>query len=411
MSRTVVVGTYDSKAEPLETLTGMLAKMGAQVTTIDVGVFPSGAATSISADQVAAAAGRRHADIGRLDRAEAVSIMTAGAAEHLNRLFAADAVSALVMMGGSNAAAIFARLTERLPTGIPKIFMGTFVSGDTRAMINARDVVLLYPIVDVDGSNAILDAMIERLARTAVALSPRATLLRPDAGQRSRVALSMYGVTTPCVQALRARIDADGAETLVFHANGTGGRSIEAFASEGLIDAVADITLAELCNEVLGGGFPAGPDRMTGAARAGVPQIIVPGAADMIAFGPPETVPERFANHRTHAHNALVTLVRTTPGECRAVGRELSRRLGKPRAATTLCVPMGGVSMLDREGAVFHDPGAIEAFVEGFSERADSSIRIIAADDNVNDPPFAERLYGELQKVRRNTAAQEGRKP
>lgn len=409
MPQIVVVGTYDSKAEPLQTLSRALTGLGADVVTIDVGVFPSGVATTVSAERVAEAAGHTHADVGDLDRANAIKVMAEGARARLAELVTGGDVSALVMMGGSNAAAIFADLVTAIPTGMPKVFMGTYVAGDTRTMINARDVVLLYPIVDVDGSNAILDAMIERLARTAFALASSAPIANADANARGRIAVSMYGVTTPCVQALRERINAGGDEALVFHANGTGGRSIEAFAAEGLVDAVADVTLAELCNEVLGGGFPAGPDRMTRAAQAGVPQIIVPGAADMIAFGPPETVPERFSGHRQHAHNALVTLVRTTPEDCRRIGEELARRLGKPKAPTTLCVPMGGLSMLDRQGGVFHDPDAVHAFVEGFKDNASDAVGIVTTEDNVNDPPFAERLYQELQIVRGNTDAQERR--
>jgi uncharacterized protein (UPF0261 family) len=410
MRAVVVAGTYDTKSEPLAALEARLASLGAPVTTLDVSVFPSAAIATHDAHAVAASAGCTHEEIGRLDRAEAVAMMAEGGARLISGMCEAGRVGALVMMGGSNAAATFSRLAAAVPYGVPKIFMGTFVSGDTKRLVSARDAVLLYPVVDVDGANSILDTMIDRLARTAVALAAVPELPTSAATSERRVAVSMYGVTTPCVQALRRKLESDGDEVLVFHANGTGGRTIEGFARERMVDAVADVTLAELVNEVLGGGFPAGPDRMTGAAEAGVPQVVVPGAADMIAFGPPESVPERFRDRQQHRHNEFVTLVRISREDSYVIGRALAGRMGRPRAPTTVCIPMGGFSMLDCAGGVFRDSNAAAAFAEGFRSAANPAIRIVTTDENINDPAFADLLFLELAAVRAGGRQQEREK-
>ena len=161
---------------------------------------------------------------------------------------------------------------------------------------------------------------------------------------------------------------------------------------------MADLTLAELGNEVLGGNFPARPDRMTSVSQAGLPQVIAPGAIDMIAFGPRDTVPERFADHKIHAHNDLVTLVRTTPEECHLIGQRLGERLGAPEAEAVVSIPLGGTSMMDKAGEVFHDPDAVRAFHEGLKQSASDAIRIETTPKNINDPDFAARIFGHLAR-------------
>ena len=398
MARIVVAGTFDSKAEPFGQLVEALRAEGEDPVVIDTGVFPGDPSVDFPAHVVARRAGRSHADLPALGRAGAVGIMASGAADILAGLHERGEVGALVCMGGSNAATVFSQLVPVLPLGIPKILMATSVAGDTRPMIGATDVIMLYPVVDVDGHNSILHSMIRRLARTAVAVKTGETF-RKRVRPRKAVALSMYGVTTPCVQLVSKKIEEAGLDAYVFHANGTGGRSIEAFAAQGLVDGVVDATLSELGNEILGGLFPAGSDRLQGAAASGIPQVIAPGAIDMIAFGPRPTVPERFSGHRILAHNDLVTLVRTTPEECHAIGACVAERLGNPKAATRICIPLGGTSMLDRDGEGFWDPDAVRAFADGLAAGRGSGIEVVHSRYNINDPEFAALLFRELQGV------------
>jgi uncharacterized protein (UPF0261 family) len=395
MSRIVVAGSFDSKAEPLGRLVADLRDLGEHPIVIDTGVYPGERGCTFSSDQVAAQADLKIENVAALGRAEAVRRMAEGAAAILRKLAAQGDVGGLVCMGGSNAAAVFAQLAAVLPMGVPKILMATMVAGDTRSFVGARDVILLYPVVDVEGDNSILRTMIARTAATAVAVKSAIPLSR-QARTKKAVALSMYGVTTPCVQAVRRGLEAKGIDAYVFHANGSGGRSIEAFAADGLVDGVADLTIAELCHEVLGGALSAGPDRFATASRVGIVQVISPGALDMVTFGPPETVPERLRSRKTHPHNALVTLARTSAEECRAVARLLAHRLGKPKAATMVCIPLGGVSMLDREGQPFHDPSAIRAFASELRAIANPAVEIVESGAHINDPEFASLVQEKL---------------
>lgn len=398
MSRIVIAGSLDTKAAPHRLLVELLRQRGEQPIVIDTSVFANEEAADYPAAEVAGRAGCEHGSLPPKGRAEAVRLMAAGAARILSDLLDRGEIGALVCMGGSNAATIFSLLAPVLPLGIPKILMATRVAGDVGPIVAGNDVTMLYPVVDIDGENFILSRMIERLADTATAVKSN----RPFDGKRNAsksVALSMYGVTTPCVQRIASHIENAGLEALVFHANGTGGRSIEQFARQGLVGAIVDATLAEIGNEILGGAFPAGDDRLTGAAENGVPQVIAPGAIDMIAFGPRNTVPERFEDHNILTYNELSTLVRTTPDECRQIGISVGERLGKPSAPTSVCIPFGGTSMLDREGEAFQDPAAVKAFAEGLSRSADDSVRVLHSELNINEPEFADLMFEELQKI------------
>ncbi len=396
MTKIVVVGTYDTKAKPLQMLERALVAAGEVPVTIDTGVFAADVTVTYSASAVAEAAGENHQDLASRGRAKAVRVMAQGAAAILSDLVSRGEVGALVLMGGSNASTVFTHLVPEVPLGIPKILMATPVSGDVRTLVDGADTLLFYPVVDVDGENSILRAMIKRLADTAVVVKSNGPMTVQDSERR--VALSMYGVTTPCVQRVERHLRILGVEPLVFHANGAGGTTLERFARQWLIDAVADLTLAELTNEVVGGAFPAGSDRMTSASRIGLPQVIAPGAIDMIAFGPGHTMPDKFKNHVIHAHNDLVTLVRTTPDDCHAIGKCLAKRLGDPEAETVVCIPLGGTSMMDQKGEVFYSPEAVRAFHAGFKEAAANSIQIETTPKNINDPDFAARIFGHLAR-------------
>lgn len=405
MSRIVIAGSHDSKAEPHRLLVRLLRERGEKPIVIDTAVYPNDAEADYPASMVAQRASCEHGSLPEKGRAEAVRLMASGAADIVTELAGRGEVGAVVCMGGSNAATLFTTLVAALPLGIPKIIMGTTLAGDVRPIVAASDVVMIYSVVDVEGSNAILDSMIERLADTAIALKSNRPFERRD-GARKTIAMSMYGVTTPCVQQIARHVEEAGMEPMVFHANGTGGNTIEKFAAQNLVDGVVDATIAELGNDVLDGAFPADEDRFSGAARNGIPQVIAPGALDMIAFGARSTVPPRFEDHKIIAHNALVTLVRTTPDECRKIGRCLGERLGTPKASTTLCIPDGGTSMLDKDGEAFCDPGAVQAFRAGFEETADESIRVVQSGANINDPEFATLMFDELNKNLSATSAE-----
>jgi uncharacterized protein (UPF0261 family) len=206
----------------------------------------------------------------------------------------------------------------------------------------------------------------------------------------------MFGVTTPCVTAARARLESAGYEVLVFHATGSGGRAMEGLIDDGWFAGVLDVTTTEWADEVVGGVLTAGPDRLAAAGRKGVPQVVSVGALDMVNFGAPESIPAHFRERRLYRHNPSVTLMRTTPDECRVIGSRIAAQLNRATGPVVVLLPTRGVSMIDREGQPFHDPAADAALFAALREDLRRDIRILELDAHVNDPEFAHALADEL---------------
>lgn len=395
MSRVVVAGAFDTKAEPLGLLVEMLTRMGAPPITIDTGVFGGDHGCDYPAEAVAEAGGYLRAELASAGRAQAVPAMARGASAILRELVETGQVGALVCLGGSNAAVLFTHLAPVVPLGTPKILMATSVAGETRPLVDGRDVTMIYPIVDIEGDSSILRSMIGRLARVTVALLGAGPLGDPE-GSATSVGVTMYGLTNPCVTHCRSLLSSVGLQSLVFHANGTGGRSFESFISQGLVSSVLDVTISEITDELFGGLWPAGPERLRTAARMGVPQVVAPGAIDMICVGPRDSLPGEFRDRTVEVHNELVTLVRTTADENYRMGRVVAERLGIPRAMASVLVPMKGFSGLDVEGGRFHDPEAVDAFLEGIRSCVAPSVSVLEVDHHINDRGFAEALVEAL---------------
>ena len=219
--------------------------------------------------------------------------------------------------------------------------------------------------------------------------NPQSAIRNPQS-DKPLVTATMFGVTTPCVEAARAIMEQAGFEVLVFHATGTGGRAMESFITDGLIAGVLDLTTTELADELVGGILTAGPDRLTAAGLRGVPQVISLGALDMVNFGPPETVPEKFRGRRFYQHNPTVTLMRTTPDENDQLGKEIAQKASAARGPTAVLVPLRGVSAIDREGQPFWWPEADQALFASLRQWMAPQVELIELDLHINDPAFAE---------------------
>ena len=398
-----MVGSFDTKAAPLGRLVDKLRALGEAPVTVDTGVFPSDCDCDHRAADVARAAGHDIEELRTIGRAGAVAAMADGAARVVGGLVRDDGVGAVVCMGGSNASTVFARLVPALPVGVPKILLGTGVAGETRGIVNGSDVILIYPIVDIEGDNSVLRGMIDRLAHVAIGARDAGPIRPSDDAARS-VALSMYGVTTACVAQCRALLAEHGFESLVFHANGTGGRSLEDLAAQSRVSLVLDVSISEVVDELFGGLWPAGSERLRGAARHGVPQVIAPGAVDMICVDPRTAEAPHFRGRLMTAHNDLVTLIRTTPEENRRLGAVVAERIGQPTAPASVMVPRRGVSALDIEGGPFFDPDATAAFAEGLRSAVAPEVTVIEADLHINDPEFAQAMVDEAIRCHREAA-------
>jgi uncharacterized protein (UPF0261 family) len=208
----------------------------------------------------------------------------------------------------------------------------------------------------------------------------------------------MFGVTTPCVTAARQHLEGLGYEVLVFHAVGTGGRSMEALATGGFLDGVLDATTTELADELVGGIFSAGPERLEAAGSCGIPQVVSLGALDMVNFGPVETVPTRFKGRTLYRHNPMVTLMRTTPEECAELGRTIARKLNAATGPVALYIPRRGVSAIATEGNVFHDPQADDALIASLKDEIGPRVEVRELDTDINDAGFARAMADHLDR-------------
>ncbi|GAA1871478.1 Tm-1-like ATP-binding domain-containing protein [Actinomadura bangladeshensis] len=395
MATVVLVGTLDTKGAEYAWLRERVRELGCDVVLVDAGVGPSDVEADVPADDVARAGGASLSalrDAG--DRGAAVTAMGEGAAAVLAGLERVDAVLAV---GGSGGSSIAARAVRDLPIGLPKVIVSTMASGDVSPYVGAKDVTLMYSVVDIAGVNRVSRLILGNAAGSAVGMAKAYEQARaaPAVDERPLVGASMFGVTTPAVDAARQRLDELGYEVLVFHATGAGGRALEGLVESGLLAGVLDLTTTELADDLVGGVLSAGPERLTAAGRLGVPQVVAPGALDMVNFGPLETVPERFEGRNLYVHNPTVTLMRTTREEMAELGRRIAEKLRGASGPTVLFLPLGGVSALDAPGMPFHDPEADEACFAAL----DGAVETERLDMDINDPAFGRAMADRLHRM------------
>ena len=396
MSRTILlIGTLDTKGTEYEYVRDLIRDRGFDTLTMDAGVLGEpGFAPDISADEVAAAGGDSlEALRARRDRGEAVDVMIRGVCRLAPPLHEAGRFHGALALGGGGGTNIAAAAMQTLPTGVPKLMVSTVASGDVAPYVGVKDVTLMYSPVDIAGLNLLSRRI---LSNAAGAICGMVGQEAPPATNRRIVAASMFGVTTPCVSRIRERMEEAGYEMLVFHATGSGGRSMEGLIADGYVAGVADMTTTEWCDEVVGGVLSAGPDRLTAAGEAGIPQVVSCGALDMVNFRALHTVPEPFRGRALYRHNPNVTLMRTTAEECREIGRRIAENLNKATGPVTLMLPLQGVSMLDREGEPFHDPAANAALFAALRERVRPPVELVELDLHINDAAFADAAFERL---------------
>jgi uncharacterized protein (UPF0261 family) len=321
--------------------------------------------------------------------------MGRGAAALLLQLHEEGRLDGVLGIGGSGGSSVVTTGMRALPVGVPKLMVSTLASGDTRPYVGAVDVTMMYSVVDIAGVNSI-SARILTNAAGAIAGMVQATV--PAMEHRPLIGASMFGVTTPGVTRARERLEELGYEVLVFHATGTGGQSMENLVAGGFLAGVLDLTTTELADDLVGGVLSAGPDRLEAAGAAGLPQVVSLGALDMVNFGPRATVPAQFEQRTLYVHNPTVTLMRTSPEECRELGRQVGRKLSAATGPTALFVPLKGVSMIAVEGQPFHDPAADDALLSGLAETI-GDVEVHRLDLDINDERFAVAMADRLAEM------------
>ena len=389
----VLVGTLDTKGTEYAFLRDRLREAGVDTLLVDVGTQGAPACDAdVPREEVAAAAGFDFAVL--TDRGAAVEAMCAAAPVVVRRLFDEGRCQGVLAAGGSGNTAIATAAMRALPVGVPKLVVSTMASGDTSAYVDISDVTMMPAVTDVAGLNSVSARI---LANAAAAMAGMVTAPPVDLGEsRPVVAATMFGVTTPAVTAGREELERRGYEVLVFHATGTGGRSMEDLVDAGFVTGVLDVTTTELADDLVGGVLSAGPHRLEAAGRRGVPQVVSLGALDMVNFGSRESVPERFAGRTLYVHNPTVTLMRTTPEECRELGRRVGAKLSAATGPVALFVPLRGVSAISVDGGPFFDADADAALLAGLRETLAPSVEVHEVDTHVNDPAFAAAMAQRL---------------
>jgi uncharacterized protein (UPF0261 family) len=339
-------------------------------------------------DQVAKAAGTSVAAIrDKNDRGHAVAAMSQGAAIVVRELYERRAIQGILAAGGSANTTIATTAMRALPVGFPKLMVSTLASGDVSPYVDTKDITMMYSVVDIAGINRISARILSNAARAIAAMAGGK---EPKLGEsKPLVSATMFGVTTPCVNAARKLLEQAGYEVLVFHATGTGGRAMENLIEDGYIGGVLDITTTELADELVGGIMSAGAKRLTVAGAAGLPQVVSIGAVDMVNFGPRTTVPPKFEGRKFYQHNPTVTLMRTTPDENAEIGRRIAERTRGAKGPVKILLPTKGVSAYAKKGGPFYDPEADGNCIEAIKKNVGAGIEVRLLDTDINDPEFA----------------------
>jgi uncharacterized protein (UPF0261 family) len=397
MVKTVVLtGSLDTKGREFSFLKALIEKEGLKTLVVDFGVMGEPALMpDITRQEVAQAGG---GDLGHLasggHKDEAMRVMAAGLAVVVRRLFDEGRLDGIIGMGGGGGTSLSTTAMRTLPVGVPKVMVSTLGGGDVSAYVGTRDITIMPSIVDVAGFNRISRAIYANAAGAIAGMVKMKTAKTDE--EKPLISASMFGNTTLAVDRARRVLEAHGYEVLVFHATGTGGRTMEGLISDGYITASLDITTTELADEVCGGVLNAGPERCLAASRSGIPAVLVPGCVDMANFWGIDTVPEKYRTRNLYQWNPNITLLRTNAEENSRIGGMIAAAANAATAPVAILLPLGGVSQLDSPGGDFWDPQADRACFDAIKNNLKPGIPVIEMENNINDPEFADRAVETL---------------
>ncbi len=404
MPTIALLGTMDTKGHEHAFVAAQIRERGHRTLIVDLGTDgPPQIAPDVSREEVAALAGIDLTAIrARHDRGEAVAAMSRAAPLILEKLRSEGKIDGVISLGGGGGTAIATAGMRALPLGFPKLMVSTLASGNTAQYVGVKDIVMMPSIVDVAGLNRISRQI---LTRAAGAICGMVESRPPAAGDKPIIVASMFGNTTDCVQHAKAILENAGYEVLVFHATGTGGKTMESLIESGLVSGVLDITTTEWADELCGGFLGAGPTRLEAAARHGIPAIVAPGCLDMVNFHAPESVPAKFVGRTFYNHNPQVTLMRTNAEECAQLGKILAEKVNLSTGPVTVLLPKKAISAISAPGQPFYDGEADEALFDTLKSHLRKDIPIIEMDAAINDPAFAEACARTLLNSIPTTAA------
>jgi uncharacterized protein (UPF0261 family) len=391
-----VVGTCDTKGDELRYAAEQVAAAGAKPRVVDVSTRPHDLRADVPALDVA----RYHprgADVvlGLTDRGQAVAAMSEALTHYLATR---EDVGAVLGLGGTGNTMLVTAAMRALPIGIPKLMVSTVASGNVAPYVGSSDIAMMYSVVDIAGLNDLSRRVIGNAAHAVAGMA--LARIPASASSKPAIGMTMFGVTTACVNAVRSRLAATH-ESFVFHATGTGGQSMEKLADSGFLRGIIDVTTTEVADHLVGGVLACTDDRFGAVIRKRIPWVGSVGALDMVNFGERQTVPPAFANRRFHVHNPQVTLMRTTPEENRAFGAWIVSRINQMEGPVRFLLPLRGVSAIDAVGQPFHDPQADEALFDairkGWTQAPNRML--VEIDSHINDDRFSEELVRHFLEI------------
>ena len=389
MAKTVaLLATLDTKGVEIAYMRDCVIARGHRALVIDSGLMGEAVTTAdIPNTRVAEAGGSSLQTLRRnADREESAPIMAAGATRLVRELVARGEIHALVALGGTQGTTLSTAVMRALPYGFPKIMVSTMASGNVAPWVGTRDITMMYSVTDIMGLNPFMRRV---LANAAGAACGMAEVELPDSAAKPLVAVTTVGITTQGAMKAAEVLQAGGYETIVFHAVGTGGRAMEEMMREGVIGAVLDYSTIEVSNEMFHALLAGGPDRLTTAGALRLPQVLCPGAIEVLVFNEPETVPAQYRDRRLVRHSPQITDLRLNRKEMADVGREVGRRLGSTKDDAVFLVPKAGYDSYATEGEAFFDPDADAAFVEALRASVPDRVAVVERDLDINDPAFA----------------------
>ena len=394
MATIAVLGTLDSKGREHGFVADQLKAMGHEVLLIDVGTHSEPQITpDITREEVAEAGGiDLKALRAREDRGECVTAMSEAIPVLLKQLADAERINGVISLGGGGGTAICTAGMRALPVGFPKVMVSTLASGNVAHYVESSDIVMIPSIVDVAGLNRISRTIFTRAAGAISGMV--AATIESSSDERPLIVASMFGNTTECIGMAVEMLEEAGYEVLVFHATGMGGKTMEHLIRSGMVSAVLDVTTTEWADELVGGTLSAGPTRLDAAAEMGLPTIISPGCLDMVNFGARDSVPDEFESRNFYIHNPQVTLMRTTPEECRELGRILAEKANSYQGPVSILIPREAISVISAEGQPFCDREADTALFDAIAEHSEHDVRIVEC--GINDREFAEACVNTL---------------
>ena len=393
----LVAGTLDTKGDELRYMRDLIRAAGLPVRMVDLSTTGGHSGAEVPAHQVAAFHPRGAAGVFTGDRGQSVAGMTEAFRRWIIRQ---SGIAGVLSAGGSGGTAMVAPAMRALPVGIPKLIVSTVASGEVSKYVGPSDIIMMPSVADVQGLNAITEEVLANAAQAMIGMVAARQSAKPRISTKPAIGLTMFGVTTPCVQQVTKQLTSTH-DCLVFHATGIGGQAMEALVDNGKIVGVIDISTTEVCDLLMGGVFPATEDRFGAIIRTRIPYIGSVGALDMVNFRAPETVPERYAGRLLYRHNPQITLMRTTPEECTRMGRWIGERLNRMEGQVRFFLPEGGVSALDAPGKPFHDLSARAALYSALVEtvRQTTSRQIVRLPHHINAPEFAAALVAAFRNL------------